>query len=208
MKKSFTLLAELLPLIDAYEKATAKPDVQGFLQFSMQQKEVQPKISLDKEMQMKANQMGFYLNYLFRFLKVYTKTALRNSAISTIDDFIFLASLSREESMRKTDLIKNNMMEIPSGMEVIKRLMKAKLVKEFADADDKRSMRLSMTEKGRKELFVIFGEMNKVGNVLVGNLKKEEVNQMHGLLEKLFAHHQTIRDIDISEGLESLLKPR
>jgi DNA-binding MarR family transcriptional regulator len=208
MKPSYKLLTELIPLIEEYEATNQKVDMQHFLKYAVQKHE--PKVngptSLKKDSQLLSNQLGFFLNYLFRFFKGYTKTALRNSSISTSDDFVFLATLSRQDSMRKTDLIKVNMMETSSGIEVIKRLLKNKLVTEEADKEDKRSIRIKLTEKGRKELYVIFGEMNIVSNVLVGNLKETEIKQLHGLLEKLFNHHQALKDIDYSGGLEVLLK--
>jgi MarR family transcriptional regulator, lower aerobic nicotinate degradation pathway regulator len=208
MKSSYKLLVELIPLVEAYEATNQKVEMKGFLQFVAQREDspTTKNAKPDANAQMMHNQLGFFLNYLFRFFKGYTKTALRNSPVSTADDFIFLASLNREPSVRKTDLIKNNLMETPSGMEVVKRLLKNKLVAELADPDDKRSVRLKITEKGKKELYIIFGEMNKVGNVLAGNLKPEEVKQLHGLLEKLFTHHQLIKHIDHSDGLEVLLK--
>jgi MarR family transcriptional regulator, lower aerobic nicotinate degradation pathway regulator len=208
MKASYKLLTEMLPLLEEFEATNQKVDMRGFLQFAAQKTApVQAKTAApNKDLQLLSNQLGFFLNYLFRFFKGYTKTALRNSSISTADDFIFLATLSRQSSMRKTDLIKNNMMETPSGIEVIKRLLKYKLVAELADAEDKRSVRLKLTEKGKKELQDIFTEMNTVGNVLVGKLNAGEIKQLHGLLEKLFTHHQLLKDIDHSQGLEVLLK--
>jgi MarR family transcriptional regulator, lower aerobic nicotinate degradation pathway regulator len=208
MKPSYQLLAELIPLIEEFESTHQKVEMKGFLQF-MAQKTAQttPKpVTMNNELQTMSNQLGFFLNYLFRFFKGYTKTALRNSSVSTADDFIFLATVNREPSIRKTDLIKNNMMETPSGIEVIKRLLKHKLVSELADPEDKRSVGLKITEKGKKELYSIFNEMNKVGNVLVGKLRVSEIKQLHSLLEKLFTHHQLIKDIDYSSGLEVLLK--
>jgi MarR family transcriptional regulator, lower aerobic nicotinate degradation pathway regulator len=106
-----------------------------------------------------------------------------------MDDFIFLASIHREGSIRKTDLIKNNMVEIPSGIEIIKRLVKNNLVSEHPDAEDKRAVLLKITDIGQAELFKVFEEMNKVGMVLGGNLETEETYQLHSLLEKLANHH-------------------
>jgi MarR family transcriptional regulator, lower aerobic nicotinate degradation pathway regulator len=208
MKASFKLLSELIPLIEEFEATNQKVEMKGFLQYAAEKQtsKTTKAAEIDNDLQMMSNQLGFFLNYLFRFFKGYTKTALRNSSFSTSDDFVFLATLNRQPSMRKTDLIKNNMMEMPSGIEVIKRLLKHKLVAESPDPEDKRSIRLSLTDKGRKELYVVFGEMNKVGNVLVGKLSANEIKQLHRLLEKLFTHHQLMKEIDHSEGLEVLLK--
>jgi DNA-binding MarR family transcriptional regulator len=205
MKKSFELLTILLPIIEEYETSSDDIDINGFLKFATKKNTKTPPQNFDKAMQMKANQLGFFINYLFKFTKGYTKTALMNSSISTLDDFVFLASLGREESIRKVDLIKQNMMETPSGVEVIKRLIKNNLVEEFDDTEDRRSVRLKITDTGKRELYGIFSEMNKVGKVVAGNLSEQEIIQLHTLLEKLFDHHQTLRNVDFSEGLDKLL---
>jgi hypothetical protein len=91
MKPSYKLLTELIPLIEEYEATNQKVDMQHFLKYAVQKHE--PKVngptSLKKDSQLLSNQLGFFLNYLFRFFKGYTKTALRNSSISTSDDFVF-----------------------------------------------------------------------------------------------------------------------
>jgi MarR family transcriptional regulator, lower aerobic nicotinate degradation pathway regulator len=202
MKSSFKLIAELLTMVESFEETNQKADMQTFLQYASEKNNNEAPAKSSSETN---NQIGFYLNYLFRFFKGYTKVALRKSTISTADDFIFLATLSRETSMRKTDLIKINMMELPSGMEVIKRLLKNKLVTELEDPEDKRSVRLQITDIGKKELYIIFGEMNIVGNVLVGKLSAEEIEQLHALLKKLFMQHQSNKEIDYSDGLQVLL---
>jgi MarR family transcriptional regulator, lower aerobic nicotinate degradation pathway regulator len=206
MKASFKLLTELLLIVEEFEATNQKVEMANFLKYATQKNTQTTPQPNNKDLETINNQVGFFLNYLFRFFKTYTKTALRNSQISTADDFIFLATISREASMRKTDLIKINMMETPSGMEVIKRLLKFGLISELPDTEDKRSVRIKVTEEGIKELHSIFNEMNKVGNVLVGNLETSEIKQLHGLLEKLFTHHQLLKDIDYSEGLEVLLR--
>jgi MarR family transcriptional regulator, lower aerobic nicotinate degradation pathway regulator len=194
MKKSFEILAKLLPLIEDYETGTAEGTVEGFLQFAYVKNETATKVKALENEQLLKNQLGFYLNMLFRFMKLYTKTALKDTPVTTMDDFIFLASIFKEKSIRKTDLIKNNMVEIPSGIEIIKRLIKNNLVSEHADTHDKRAVLLMITDYGRGELFKVFGEMNKVGGILAGNLASDELFQLHQLLEKLAFHHQKMRE--------------
>jgi MarR family transcriptional regulator, lower aerobic nicotinate degradation pathway regulator len=196
MKKSFEILAKLLPLIEDYETGTAEGTVEGFLQFAYVKNETATKVKALENEQLLKNQLGFYLNMLFRFMKIYTKTALTETPVTTIDDFIFLADIHKAKSIRKTDLIKNNMIEIPSGIEVIKRLLKNNLVSEHPDTQDKRAVLLKITDYGRGELFKVFGEMNKVGGILAGNLSSDELFNLHQLLEKLAFHHQKMREED------------
>jgi MarR family transcriptional regulator, lower aerobic nicotinate degradation pathway regulator len=194
MKKSFEILKDILPMIEDYEAKDTAGTVEGFLEFAYQKNSEKGRTKALENEQMLKNQLGFYLNMLFRFMKIYTKTALKDSPITTMDDFIFLATIHKENSIRKTDLIKNNMVEIPSGIEIIKRLLKNKLVSEHADDTDKRAVKLMITDFGRGELFKIFGEMNKVGHTLAGNLASDELFQLHSLLEKLALHHQKIKE--------------
>ncbi len=192
MKKSFELLSQLLPLIEDYEKSNPNLSVEGFLVYSYQKNEYKAKEKALENEQILQNQLGFYMNMLFRFLKNYIKLALKDYTVSTMDDFAFLASISGEVSIRKTDLIKNHMIEIPSGIEIIKRLIKNGLVTEHADPDDKRAVRLMISGKGREELFRTFGAMNQVAQTLSGDLTSNEIFELHHLLEKLAKHHQKL----------------
>jgi MarR family transcriptional regulator, lower aerobic nicotinate degradation pathway regulator len=194
MKKSFEILTQILPLIDAYETSTTDATVDGFLEFAHSENKKKAQESALKNAQLLKNQLGFYLNMLFRFMKIYTKTALKDTALTTIDDFIFLADIHKSGSIRKTDLIKNNRLETPSGTEIIKRLLKYQLISEHADTDDKRAVRVKITEAGRTELFAIFGKMNEVGTLLAGDLASDDLLQLHGLLEKLAIYHQKIKE--------------
>jgi MarR family transcriptional regulator, lower aerobic nicotinate degradation pathway regulator len=194
MKKSFEILVQLLPMIEEYENCNDSATVDGFLAYTYLKNEVKVKKSTSETEQILQNQLGFYMNMLFRFLKNYIKLALKDYIVSTMDDFVFLASINGENSIRKTDLIKNNMVEIPSGIEIIKRLIKNDLVTEHADPDDKRAVRLMISEKGREELFRTFGAMNQVGQILAGDLTSVEIAELHHLLEKLAKYHQKIRE--------------
>jgi DNA-binding MarR family transcriptional regulator len=53
-------------------------------------------------------------------------------------------------------------MEKTSGIEVIKRLVAQGLIHEFSDLTDKRSVRVSITEKGKMEVMNVLPEMSKV----------------------------------------------
>jgi MarR family transcriptional regulator, lower aerobic nicotinate degradation pathway regulator len=193
MKKPFEILTQLLPLIEAYEGTETEASVEGFLAYAYLKNVVKNKEEALQNEQLLRNQLGFHLTMLFRFMKLYTKTALKDTPLTTLDDFAFLASIFQEQSIRKTDLIKNHMLEIPSGIEVIKRLVNKNLISEHADEQDKRAVRLMITDFGRTELFKIFGEMNKVGGILAGNLSADELFQLHALLEKLTLYHQKLK---------------
>ena len=130
--------------------------------------------------------------FMYRYAVGYFKKALKESNINTLDEFSFLIVLMTYPSLSKTELIQKLIMEITSGVEVIKRLLKNGLIEEFANPNDKRSVLVAITSKGKQELAALLPKMGIVGNVVVGNLSPEEVTSLSYLLRKLDYHHNDI----------------
>lgn len=136
--------------------------------------------------------ISILFSLMYRYSKVYTKKALEGSLIGTPEEFSFLASLMTYESLTKTELINEQVMEKTSGTEIIKRLLKQKLIKEFADSNDKRSVRVSITEKGKKEVLISLPKMQFASKIFVGNLNDPQINTLAYLLKKLDYYHNEI----------------
>ena len=96
------------------------------------------------------------------------------------------------DSLSKSELITKQVMEKTSGSEVIRRLIKRGLIVESADENDKRSIRVSITQSGREEILRILPLMSKVTKIVVGNLRAEEINTLSYLLKKLDYFHNDI----------------
>jgi DNA-binding MarR family transcriptional regulator len=127
-----------------------------------------------------------------RYAKWYIKKVLRDSLLQTPDEFSFLISLMTYDSLHKSELITKQIMEKTSGTEVINRLVKRGLIHETADQNDKRSIRVSITESGKEEILRILPLMTKVTEIVVGNLSVEEINTLSYLLKKLDYFHNNI----------------
>jgi DNA-binding MarR family transcriptional regulator len=67
-----------------------------------------------------------------------------------------------------------------------------KSIKHSPKPSDARSHLLSLTKKGEKELYSVFGSMSMVSQVVTGNLTAIEKTQLAFLLKKLDAHHNEI----------------
>lgn len=122
---------------------------------------------------------------LYRYAKNYIKKGLADSKIQTADEFAFLITLVTFESLTKSELIQKMVMEKTSGTEVIKRLVKNGLLREFADADDKRSVRVALSPLGRQELFAALPRMSQVTKLVSGNLNPGELKTLSYLLRRL-----------------------
>jgi MarR family transcriptional regulator, lower aerobic nicotinate degradation pathway regulator len=143
---------------------------------------------------------------MFRFARHYVKKALENSAIKSLDEFGFLATLVEKEQLNKSELINVHLMEISSGSEILKRLVKKNFIQEIEDIKDKRGVRVELTNLGRKEIFAAFGEMYKVSQVVKGNLTTNELTEMNFLLNKLKSFHWNIHENDKSANIDFLVQ--
>jgi DNA-binding MarR family transcriptional regulator len=143
-----------------------------------------------------------------RYAKWYIKKALIDSLLQTPDEFSFLITLMTYESLTKSELITKQIMEKTSGTDVINRLVKRGMISETADKNDKRSIRVSISDAGRDEILKILPLMSKVTEIVVGNLSAEEINTLSYLLKKLDYFHNDIyinkRGLPLSDILSGI----
>ena len=137
-------------------------------------------------------EIGKLIIYLNRYAKLLVRKGLNNFPELVNEDFTYLYILMTCESMTKIQLIEKNIHEKPTGLEVIKRLLKHKLIDERDDEKDKRSKRVFLTEKGRVTFFQTLGQMSKVSQLIAGKLTIEEKNQLFNLLKKLEDFHNPL----------------
>lgn len=130
-----------------------------------------------------------HLLFMYRYIKFYSKMVFTDSRIKSIEDFSFLISLMQETALPKSELIRRNIFEKSSGVEVINRLVKSKMLAQQDNPDDKRSQLVMLTESGRDSLFQILRKMNKLGLIASGDLTDNEKNELAILLKKLDRFH-------------------
>lgn len=143
---------------------------------------------------------------LNRYSRLLIKKGLISFPQLVSEDFTYLYTLMDVESMTKIKLIEKNVHEKPTGLEVIKRLLKHGLVGERNDDNDKRSKRVFLTDKGKALFFATIEQMNKVALIVAGNLTQDEKKQLHTLLRKLEDFHNPIylshKEISIDQLVE------
>jgi DNA-binding MarR family transcriptional regulator len=134
-------------------------------------------------------ELSFLLVMQSRYYKTYAKRVLGESELTSPDGFSFLYHLNHTDSYRKMELIKMHHLEPPSGIEVLKRLLKKGLIAEFDDADDKRAKRIRITEKGKKELQRIMPKMKEVFQLMTAELSLNEKLHAVGFLKQMNDFH-------------------
>ncbi|MCH5715134.1 MarR family winged helix-turn-helix transcriptional regulator [Niabella hibiscisoli] len=127
--------------------------------------------------------------FLYRYIKFYAKTALAGTTINTIEEFGMLATAMQQHAISKTELIRKNVIEKSSGIEIVKRLIKAGYMTQSDNPDDHRSQLMTITPNGRQALFSAFQKMDVLGIIAAGNLADAEKYQLANLLKKLDQFH-------------------
>lgn len=134
-------------------------------------------------------ELTFLLIMQHKHYKMYCKKILQHTEINTPDGYSFLYHLNLADSFRKMEIINMHLLEAPSGIEVIKRLLKKQLIEEFDDPDDKRAKRIRITDKGRKTVESIAPKMQTVYAQMAADLQTEEKLQLISFLKRFNDYH-------------------
>jgi DNA-binding MarR family transcriptional regulator len=105
--------------------------------------------------------------------------------LSSIDEYSFLLHLAYQDSFRKMELVELHNLEAPTGIEIIKRLLKKQLVEEFPDEEDKRAKRIRITKAGSAELNAVRPKVETVFSGFTASLNLNESIQLSGILDKM-----------------------
>jgi DNA-binding MarR family transcriptional regulator len=179
----YTLLRELLSLVEEYQEKQSSTKVEDFTIWLNSRL-----FSTEKNSGHSAHDqllIVFKLMYLNKELKKRTKTVLSNSGISSIDEYSFLLHLDFQDSFRKMEIVEMHNLEAPTGIEIIKRLLKNKFIEEFPDKEDRRAKRIKITKSGIKELKSIKTKMDKTFSEFTETLSLNERVQVSGILDKM-----------------------
>lgn len=213
MSNQLNLVKKLLEFIEDYENEMNNDDLNQFSiylyeKLAKQESETKSGTEEIKDFknykQIPTVEFSTLLVQLFKFARSYTKKVFQDKPWNSIDEYGFLASLLVTESMSKHELTELHMLEMSSGSEIIKRLMKNELIREFTDPDDKRIKRVALTERGRSELISAFEDMHKVSKIVIGNLSNEELFSTINIFRKLSLFHNQIHKYDRNTEIPEL----
>ncbi len=193
---NYSVLVNIIQQIEKYESQLGTIENEFvFAEWLLQQKNQTQSIEFEKEENIEESAESIiskYIIFLNRYAKMHMKKMLTDSAINNFDDFSFLIYLFPNHSFTKMELIEKNVMEKTSGMEVINRLLKNELLKQSTDINDKRSKRLTLTEKGKTALVQSFEQMNAIANIITGDLNTYQKQTLMHLLDQLHHYHLPI----------------
>lgn len=203
----YTLLQNLLPHLEAYENAHPdQADPRHFagwlgLRTAEQPAPPTPRAEARPAREPENVAIGRLLVFMNRYLRAYVRKALEGMPLGGVDEFVYLAMLLEYGALTKSDLIQRNRHEKPTGMEIIRRLLALGFVAQTDDPDDRRSKRLSLTPAGMAAFVQASDGMQRVAELLTGDLSAAEKMLLLQLLEKLEDFHQPLVAKVKREGL-------
>lgn len=213
---NYPLIKELVDLAQAFELDNQdnryRTDIKGFKTWLTDErgkaasKTVEPAWEGKEKGRSPESAISTMIVHLNRYAKTYSRSAIYNSSFSTQDDFIYLINLQAFGPMTKAELIKRNIHDKPSGMQIINRLIKQKWISQTDSTTDKRSKVVSLTPKGEAALMQQMDHIRTATKIVSGDLSHSEKMELIHLLTKLCTFHQQIytQRIDSAELLQKV----
>lgn len=211
---SYPLLHELLDLVERYEefRGNAEQSMSNFLRFADQTLEQQTSYE-----EPKAGMRGHaYLNaiiardisFVYRYMRYFVRKAIKDTPLQTIDEYSYLITLMAKGEMTKTELNNYNVVEKTSGSEIIRRLLKGGLISQTRNLQDRRSLLLSITPKGREVVKELLPRMQQSSDLLLRDLSWDQKIFLHSLHEQLYESNHSLflteRDSDLAKLVEKV----
>lgn len=135
---------------------------------------------------------GALIGKMGRYVDNYARKSMPKTQVASIEEFTYLIVMLQEQSMTKSELINHNAHQITTGTEIIKRLISKGYLEQTNDLKDKRSMRVSITDKGRAAVFSTASTTKSLSSIATGILNDEELLFLVNTLRKLDDFHKDI----------------
>jgi len=115
----------------------------------------------------------------------YVNMALKETELNQIEEFGILITIKQEKNPKKTELINANLFELSSGTDMLARMKKRGLIKEYNDKEDKRSKRVELTAKGEKVIKACYAPIQKNALMLMHDLSNDDKDLCIQLLKNV-----------------------
>lgn len=158
---------------------------------------------------------GLLLKIIGRISKLnmaYANIALKETGLNQIEEFGILQTIKQEKSPRKTEVIYANLFELSSGTDMMNRLQKRGLIKEYADKEDRRSKRVELTAKGENTAELSEARIKKNATMLLNSLTADDqelcIQLLKGVEVRLSEHWQKQKGKNFDAIYNELYKAR
>lgn len=131
---------------------------------------------------------GLLMKIIGRISKLnmaYANIALKGTGLNQIEEFGILQTIRKEKNPKKTKVIYANLFELSSGTDMLNRMKKRRLIKEYANKEDKRSKRIELTSKGEKVAASALQKITMNATMLMKDLANDDKELCIQLLKNI-----------------------
>jgi DNA-binding MarR family transcriptional regulator len=172
MNKTVVLVARWA----AFEEKHPDASLEDFYRYSLAEKvKIKPPVEMGGKLIPDLNgRLVILLRRIGKFHIAYSNRALEGTGLDQMEEFGILVTIFNMGSPIKSETIYNNIMELSSGSNMLIRMKKRGLVREYADREDKRLKRLELTPKGKKTVLLAKDRVLRVAGMMVHDLSDED----------------------------------
>jgi DNA-binding MarR family transcriptional regulator len=188
----------VIPLITRWEEFTESTNTNGleaFAEWLLTQETILKTEKLNKVALASNDEEYLAANYISRlnkYVKAYVKPLFFDNHLGNSDEFSILSLISRMDRPTKQEVCKANIVEPSTGIEMIRRLIKANYIMEEVHEKDGRAKRLTLTNEGKEVLITVYKRLGTLKQKVLGNLSKEEKIELLRMLAHLDKFHERI----------------
>ncbi|HTJ48131.1 MAG TPA: MarR family winged helix-turn-helix transcriptional regulator [Cyclobacteriaceae bacterium] len=193
-------LLELVSAWQEYSQRTNLASVEDFCTYYLSTKK--NSVQIDKRIDLNlAKQLG-KTNSL---LKLYFRRALMQISDVELEWYYFLDAIALAGEIRKNDIVSFHLLSEPTtGIDILNRMLKAGLISERVDPDDKRARLITLTSKGKDYLSKLNSLFNEISKHIFSLIDIDTKSAMVSAFTKLVAEYSNaIRD-DKSKAIETM----
>jgi len=206
---NYNLITDVIRLTESFELANQSglytADINGFRQWVIDtqaggQGNVEPDWEGKEKGRSVESAISTLLVHMNRYAKSYSRSAIHGSEFSTQEEFFYLINLKAYGAMSKMKLIRRNIQDKPTGMQIINRLLNNGWIAQQPSAEDRRSKVVDITTKGEQVLQQQMGQIRQATQVVSGDLSRQEKMELIRILNRLDHFHKPIFEAGIDSA--------
>lgn len=138
-------------------------------------------------------------------VKAYFKIALRQISDMELEWYYFLDAIAAAGEIRKNDIVSFHLLGEPTtGIDIINRMLKAGLIAERVDPDDKRARLIKLTAKGKHRHHQLNVLLDAIAAEVFHAIDTEVKIKMEAALAKLTGEHAAAIKNKKGKALDSI----
>ncbi|WP_114791034.1 MarR family transcriptional regulator [Niabella yanshanensis] len=206
---NYSLITDVIRLTESFELANQSglytADINGFRQWVMDtqaggQGNAEPDWEGKEKGRSAESAISTLLVHMNRYAKSYSRSAIYGSEFSTQEEFFYLINLKAYGAMSKMKLIRRNIQDKPTGMQIINRLLNNGWIAQQPSVEDRRSKVVDITAAGERVLEQQMDRIRQATKVVSGDLSRQEKMELIRILNRLDHFHKPIFEAGIDSA--------